>query len=586
MALNDYCYVIRSQANGDSFYVGQSTIPLSNIASFKNRMYTHALAACGVSGYGKTIKDFRSLEKVKKCDGIDKIWHDWGFGKNTFYIFNRPGVDTLQESAKMLLNYGFWAGVKSEDESSNNFSFSSGYSANIGEILLIDYFGKLHKSKALDSQMINTNAGGQGGTPVSYNPARSRWGRALLSNLDSETVKTIKSRWKDSYLKGGYKVSFTGAGAGHGSSNLTRLSNFLDNPKGDEPCYRATNNFIRDLVLVKLKQRIEDKTEIKNCVTNFITNENNVDSKGVAIIPFSPEVEKIIEKDLSDIESQLNQNSYISISFNLDAKKSGYKGKALTSIIKSYARKKGTITVKSASDVNKALSEWLHEAITEWMNNTKHYEIVFEVSINRFEFIGHESLYSTLEKEIKAVEATRDLTDIHTAIALGVVDALKYYIYHTPQDRKGILYSDYLGDQKVLQYKIGHDGDASYYNFLKSQIKGLGMFNGADLATWFDPLYKLAMKGYRETLGKKFITTTINNYTNNQSTTYLFSNTSTDSNYIPLMSSISMNYGGAEGKTLSDANNIYFIKGNSAISRWLSFESATPDLQKLIQVLF
>lgn len=106
--VGDYCYIIRSTAaGGDNYYVGQSTVSLGNIESFKDRMYTHALAACGVSGYGKQIKSFLDFHEDRSYKGIDRIWHDNGFSNSTFYLFNRPGVDTLKEPAEMLLNYGF-----------------------------------------------------------------------------------------------------------------------------------------------------------------------------------------------------------------------------------------------------------------------------------------------------------------------------------------------------------------------------------------------------------------------------------------------------------------------------------------------
>ncbi len=106
--VGDYCYIIRSTAgNGDNYYVGQSTVSLGSVESFKDRMYTHALAACGISGYGKQIKSFLDFHVDESYKGIDRIWHEYGFKNSTFYIFNRPGVDSLKEPAEMLLNYGF-----------------------------------------------------------------------------------------------------------------------------------------------------------------------------------------------------------------------------------------------------------------------------------------------------------------------------------------------------------------------------------------------------------------------------------------------------------------------------------------------
>ncbi len=59
--------------------------------------------------------------------------------------------------------------------------FSKGYSANIGEILLVDYFNlkgssslKDMEGKPIISNLKNTSAGGSGTNSVSYNPARSR----------------------------------------------------------------------------------------------------------------------------------------------------------------------------------------------------------------------------------------------------------------------------------------------------------------------------------------------------------------------------------------------------------------------------
>lgn len=59
--------------------------------------------------------------------------------------------------------------------------FSKGYSANIGEILLVDYFNLKGSSSLKDmegnpiiSTLKNTSAGGTGNNPVSYNPARSK----------------------------------------------------------------------------------------------------------------------------------------------------------------------------------------------------------------------------------------------------------------------------------------------------------------------------------------------------------------------------------------------------------------------------
>ena len=71
--MQDYCYVIRSQAGKDSFYVGQSTTSLTNNESRKNRFFTHALNAMGVTNFGHQSADFRTNRPIKNLDGIDKI---------------------------------------------------------------------------------------------------------------------------------------------------------------------------------------------------------------------------------------------------------------------------------------------------------------------------------------------------------------------------------------------------------------------------------------------------------------------------------------------------------------------------------
>ena len=584
--VGDYCYIIRSTAgNGDNYYVGQSTVSLGNVESFKDRMYTHALAACGISGYGKQIKSFLDFRVDKSYKGIDWVWHEYGFKNSTFYLFNRPGVDSLKEPAEMLLNYGFWAGTKAEAGE----GFSKGYSANIGEILLVDYFNlkgssslKDMEGKPITSTLKNTSAGGSGTNSVSYNPARSRWGQAILSNknfANQNILTLVHKNWKKSYREGGYKASFTGMGKGQ---CIARLTNFLNNPSSDGPCLQATENFLQDILTVKFKT-IWENVVVKDAAL-FIENGTKgifkTFNEGNTSISALKAKVNAAAAELQDILN--SNNKYIEVSFKPDWDNTSYKIEGIQGL-KNELKKLKTNDKNYLRDIKKLVFNYFKSN-----ENKSSLVVKFKVTITNFKFKGYEQLYSLIEKEVAQAQVTSETPTIKNAIVTGVADAMKFWIYQTKQDRLGQLYMVQSEDFvfRAIKYTVKRDASHdSYHDFLQQQIGAgeTGLYSKLNWGPVFDPLYSYAMSSYRKEMEKRFV---LVDSSYNKSGKLLFSSVRGEKGVgdIPSMSSARVvpmsDSKHVTFSPISSANYIYFIASNKMQTDWKKFDEDTPSLEK------
>lgn len=496
--MQDYCYVIRSQAGQDSFYVGQSTNSLTTNESRKNRFFTHALNSMGVTNFGHQNADFRTNRSAKNLEGIDKIWHDYGFRNCTYYIFNRPGIDTLQESCKLLLNYGFWAGKYSQKE---NTTFSAGYSANIGEILLVDYFNNNGSSLLPGSTMTNSQAGGQGTKAVSYNPARSKWGTYILEQCGKNTGSAIRKNIKNK----NYTVNFTGAGEG---KTVSRLSNFLSNPSSDSACLTVTKKFLHDLVAEQFKNLwIKAVKEYASQIV--VRGIANINASAASTIEIPEGIRQDIDEAVANFNNQI-KSEYINLEFSCNWDQANISIKGISNL-RSVLKKQLQDNINSQKP--KSLSKVVSEVFKTIFNTEK--VVVscnFGINIKTFSFNKTQEFYSTLESEIQETMSHGESykSDIEVAITSGVIDAFCYVIYKNRYDRRGILYRDDSKDLEVIRYSMkGNGGDTTYYNWLRSSVAS-GQIVEANIPTWlsnnryWDKLYAAAMYTYRKTMGAKF----------------------------------------------------------------------------------
>lgn len=555
--MQDYCYVIRSQAGKDSFYVGQSTTSLTNNESRKNRFFTHALNAMGVTNFGHQSADFRTNKSIKNLDGIDKIWHDYGFGNCSYYIFNRPGIDTLQESCKLLLNYGFWAGKYSQRE---NATFSAGYSANIGEILLIDYFNSNGSSLLSGSTMTNSQAGGQGTKAVSYNPARSKWGSHILEQCSKNTGSVIRKNIKNK----NYTVNFTGTGAG---KTISRLSNFLSNPTSDAACLTATKKFLHDMVVEQFKNLwIKAVKEYAGQIV--VRGIANVDKSVTSTIEIPEGVKKDIDEAVANFNNQI-KSEYINLEFSCNWDQANISIKGITNLRKVL---KDQLQANKNSLKPESLSKIVSRVFKAIFNTEK--VIIscnFGINIKTFSFNKVQEFYSTLDAEIRDVMSSgvSYKNDIEAAITSGVIDAFCYVIYKNRYDRRGILYQDASKDFKVVRYSMkGHGGDTSYYNWLRHSVASRQIIE-ADIPTWlsnnryWDKLYAAAMYTYRKTIGAKF---------EFQSGKYVFSNINNGITNAP--ESVLLRKVSDDPVKISSTDWTYFVGNPRLLAVFQNFETA------------